>query len=69
MSGVERVELISGMAELVEIVSLTGVVLMSEVELVVGMSVELISESELHDGCDRVQFELAASDNICILEV
>ena len=48
------------MAELVEIMSLTSVALMSEVELVVGMSVELISESELHDGYDRVQLELAA---------
>ena len=55
MSGVDRVELISGVAELVEIIVLTGVVLMSGVDLVVGMSVELISEAELMmAGCETV---------------
>ena len=53
MSGVDRVELISGVAELVEIIVLTGVVLMS--------GVELISEAELiMAGCETVQLELAA---------
>ena len=49
------------MAELVEIMVLTGVVLMSGVELEVGMSVELISKVELMvAGCETVQLELAA---------
>ena len=55
MSGVDRVELISDVAELVEIMVLTGVVLMSGVELVVGMSVELMMA-----GCETVQLVLAA---------
>ena len=61
MSGVDRVELISDVAELVEIMVLTGVVLMSGVELVVGMSVELMMA-----GCETVQLVLAAiSNKIC----
>ena len=55
MSGVDRVELISGVAELVEIMVLTGVVLMSGVELVVGVSVELMMAD-----CETVQLVLAA---------
>ena len=55
MSGVDREELISGVAELVEAMVLTGVVLMSGVELVVGMKVELMMA-----GCETVvQLELA----------
>ena len=55
MSGVDREELISGVAELVEAMVLTGVVLMSGVELVVGIKVELMMA-----GCETVvQLELA----------